>query len=59
MAADGTGKTKLFDTTANETYPRYIPGTNKIMFMSDKTGNNKLYTIDTNGNTTTIKMISR
>ena len=59
MNDNGTGKIKLFDTTANESYPRYVPGTNKILFVSDVSGNNKLYTIDATGNTNTIVKISQ
>jgi Tol biopolymer transport system component len=50
---DGTGLTKLTDTTTNEIFPAYSPDGQSIVFVSDRTGNNNLFQMAADGSNQT------
>ena len=50
---DGTGLTKLTDTTTNEMSPAYSPDGQSIAFISNRTGNNNVFMMAADGSNQT------
>jgi dipeptidyl aminopeptidase/acylaminoacyl peptidase len=53
MNADGTGQTRLTSDSGRDVSPAWSPDGNKIIFMSNRTGNWQIFTIDPSGNNLT------
>lgn len=49
MAADGTGRRRLTNTSAIEANPAFSPDGSQIAFDSDRDGNSEIYVMDSNG----------
>ena len=49
MDADGSNKQQLTTESSNETRPSYSPDGTKILFSSDRDGDNELYVMDSDG----------
>ena len=49
MDADGSNKQQLTTESSNETRPSYSPDGTKILFASDRDGDNELYVMDSDG----------
>ena len=56
MNADGSNVTRLTNDPAIDTSPSFSPDGARILFVSDRVGNNEIYTIDaaTGGNLTRL-----
>ena len=49
MDANGSGVTRLTSHTAKDRYPAWSPDGERIAFMSNRDGHNKIYTMDADG----------
>ncbi len=49
MNADGTRLTRLTNNPAREANPSWSPDGSKIVFWSDRDGNNEIYVMNANG----------
>ncbi|MBI5653024.1 MAG: PxKF domain-containing protein [Chloroflexi bacterium] len=49
MNADGSGQTNLTNSTSNDNVPSWSPDGTKILFTSDRNGNQEIYVMNVNG----------
>ena len=53
MDADGSDQTRLTNNTTGDNHPKWSPDGRKIVFWSDRDGNDEIYLMDADGTNVT------